>query len=164
MTAFAYCHPTIGDIQGRFIATGVVQFTGLAYATIRDRFAAPELKEYDSHRTAYLREERPENSLQNGNDVSSCGTSVTREHALNAEPDDLGSDMEVLSINVTLPLAVDGNIHTNRQLPVFVLIQGGESHAAWTVPHDTTTLVETSRNVDSPLISVTFKYVCLWTS
>jgi hypothetical protein len=44
-------HPTIGNVIGNADSEGVVQYLGLQYATIADRFAPPQLKQYspDDH-------------------------------------------------------------------------------------------------------------------
>lgn len=39
-------HPTIGNVIGNADSEGVVQYLGLQYATITDRFAPPQLKQY----------------------------------------------------------------------------------------------------------------------
>ena len=39
-------HPTIGPVTGSTAKEGVVQFLGLQYATLVDRFAPPALKDY----------------------------------------------------------------------------------------------------------------------
>ena len=39
-------HQKLGQIQGR-LGDGVVQFLGIKYATLKDRFAGSELVEYD---------------------------------------------------------------------------------------------------------------------
>jgi hypothetical protein len=44
-------HPAIGNVIGNTDSEGVVQYLGLQYATIADRFAPPQLKQYspDDH-------------------------------------------------------------------------------------------------------------------
>lgn len=39
-------HPQLGQIQGRQ-ADGVIQFLGIKYASLKDRFSASELAKYD---------------------------------------------------------------------------------------------------------------------
>jgi hypothetical protein len=39
-------HPAIGDVIGNADSEGVVQYLGLQYATLADRFAPPQLKQY----------------------------------------------------------------------------------------------------------------------
>jgi hypothetical protein len=39
-------HPTIGSVIGNTDSEGVVQYLGLQYATLADRFAPPQLKQY----------------------------------------------------------------------------------------------------------------------
>jgi len=46
MTSTSIQHPTIGNIAGAQ-GDGVVQFRGIRYATLQDRFAAAELARYD---------------------------------------------------------------------------------------------------------------------
>jgi hypothetical protein len=39
-------HPNIGSVIGNTDSEGVVQYLGLQYATLADRFAPPQLKQY----------------------------------------------------------------------------------------------------------------------
>ena len=41
-------HPLIGEVQGVESESGVVQYRGLQYATLKDRFSTAVLKEYKS--------------------------------------------------------------------------------------------------------------------
>jgi hypothetical protein len=41
-------HPTIGNVIGNADSEGLVQYLGLQYATLADRFAPPQLKQYSS--------------------------------------------------------------------------------------------------------------------
>jgi hypothetical protein len=41
-------HPDIGNVIGNTDSEGVVQYLGLQYATLTDRFAPPQLKHYSS--------------------------------------------------------------------------------------------------------------------
>jgi len=39
-------HPAIGNVIGNADSEGVIQYLGLQYATLADRFAPPQLKQY----------------------------------------------------------------------------------------------------------------------
>ena len=39
-------HPDIGNVIGNADSEGVIQYLGLQYATLADRFAPPQLKQY----------------------------------------------------------------------------------------------------------------------
>lgn len=48
--AMSFTHPAIGEIKGK-PREEVTQFLGLQYATLKDRFAPPMLKQYDGKAT-----------------------------------------------------------------------------------------------------------------
>jgi hypothetical protein len=49
MAATTFTHPTIGSIKGNTSKEGVVQFLGLQYATVADRFAPAKIKQYSNN-------------------------------------------------------------------------------------------------------------------
>lgn len=44
-------HPTIGKVKGNATKDGVIEFLGLQYATLTDRFAPAKIKEYSKQNT-----------------------------------------------------------------------------------------------------------------
>ena len=51
MASKSFSHPGIGTITGSAAKEGVLQFLGLQYATLTDRFALPVMKDYDNDST-----------------------------------------------------------------------------------------------------------------
>lgn len=52
MAAFVQLlHPSLGEIKGKPTDKCVAQFLGLQYATIKDRYAPPELVKYNENQT-----------------------------------------------------------------------------------------------------------------
>lgn len=43
MTTTTFNHPILGDIEG-IVSNGTVQFRGIKYASLKSRFAEPELQ------------------------------------------------------------------------------------------------------------------------
>ena len=48
MANATFTHPTIGSLKGNTSKEGVLQFQGLQYATLTDRFAPAKMKEYST--------------------------------------------------------------------------------------------------------------------
>ena len=48
MANATFTHATIGSLKGNTSKEGVLQFQGLQYATLTDRFAPAKMKEYST--------------------------------------------------------------------------------------------------------------------
>jgi hypothetical protein len=48
MANAVFTHPSIGRLKGNTAKEGVLQFLGLQYATLTDRFAPAKMKEYSN--------------------------------------------------------------------------------------------------------------------
>ncbi|KAK3686804.1 hypothetical protein LTR37_019437 [Vermiconidia calcicola] len=117
-------HPTVGPINGSTAKEGVVQFLGLQYATLADRFAPPAMREYGEQNETI-------EATKLGPQVLSVAPNADGEfallqHTLEYDRSTLTqSDTEGLCLNITVPEATKGGPDTSTKLPVFVFIHGG---------------------------------------
>ena len=51
MATTTLSHPSIGKIEGTSSKESVIQYLGLQYATLTDRFASAKMKEYSKNET-----------------------------------------------------------------------------------------------------------------
>ena len=77
-----------------------------------------------------------------------------------AEPELRASDVDCLSLNVWVP-KIEGQLPAPGSLPVLVWVHGGgfvNGASSWP-QYDMTRLVQLSREVGTPVIGVSIKYV-----
>lgn len=154
-----FVHPQIGFIKGSTRELDVVQFLGLQYATLADRFAPPAMKVYDRNAITHATELGPQilaipNGPQNEQGLI--------QHSL---PDDVSnltsSDIEGLNLNITVPLPEgEKGLPHNRKLPVFCFIHGGGfvvGSAAWP-QYNFARFVRLGIQNRTPCIAVAFNY------
>ncbi|USP76880.1 uncharacterized protein yc1106_04154 [Curvularia clavata] len=155
--AATFTHPALGRVQGNQ-RDGVAQFLGLKYASIKDRFAPPEV--VDSYESGDI-------------DATKFGPpSVSPVGAINAEFGFLQhslplpqvpshSDLECLNLNITVPTGKDGSIDSNAKLPVYVFIHGGgfAVGSSWYPQYDPTAIVKMSVEKKKPIIGITINCV-----
>ncbi|CAI6331486.1 unnamed protein product [Periconia digitata] len=150
-------HPDLGEVAAK-PADGVLQFRGLKYASLQDRFSAPQLQDsYD-----------PAGKL----DATSFGPPpVSPIGAINQEfgfiqqslplPEvPTHSDTECLNLNITVPLGKDGAVQSDAKLPVYVFVHGGgfAFGSSWYPHYDAAALVRLSVEIGKPVIGVTINY------
>ena len=152
-----YSHPGMGEVKGTSAKEGVRQFLGLQYATLKDRFAAPELRQYAA--SAVI------GATKLGSQVVPIPNGPEMEqrliqHTLPYDPNTLSAcDTECLNLNVTVPLNADDGLSKERKLPVFVFIHGGgfmSGSAMWPQYH-LAKFVDLSRSKGKPCIGVALK-------
>ena len=152
-----YSHPTIGEVKGIKATNGVRQFLGLQYATLKDRFAPPELRRYCQgevvHGTSLGSQVVP---IPNGPEMEQR----LIQHTLPCDSTALSaSDTEGLNLNISIPLNSDDGLSKDRKLPVFVFIHGGgfmSGSATWP-QYDLARFVSLSRIKGKPCIGVALK-------
>ncbi|KAF5844230.1 hypothetical protein GGP41_002800 [Bipolaris sorokiniana] len=149
-------HPALGEIKGNQ-RDGVAQFLGLKYASIKDRFAPPEL--VDNY--------GPDNT-----DATKFGPSPIApadtihaefgfiQHSLPLPEAPAQSDLEGLNLNITVPTDKSGSIDSNAKLPVYVFIHGGgfAIGSSWYPQYDPAALVKMSVGLKKPIIGITINY------
>ncbi|BCS25481.1 uncharacterized protein APUU_50192S [Aspergillus puulaauensis] len=146
-------HPTIGPIRGTKRQSGVVQFLGIQYATLKDRFARGVLREYNPKGDAML------HAIKHG-PISLCplnGCELDQKLIQKdlPHPEYPQSDTECLTLNIATPPVKD-----LRGLPVLVLIHGGAYMAgSSSYPHyDLSRITKQSVETGMPLIAVGTNY------
>lgn len=154
-----FVHPKIGFIKGTTHEPEVVQFLGLQYATLSDRFAPPVMKVYDKSAITHATELGPQIlSIPNGPQ----NEQRLIQHSL---PDDVSkltaSDIEGLNLNITVPLAEgEHGLPHYRKLPVFCFIHGGGfvlGSATWP-QYNFARFVRLSIHNGTPCIALAFNY------
>ncbi|CAG9953497.1 unnamed protein product, partial [Clonostachys rosea f. rosea IK726] len=141
-------HPTIGFIRG-LAKDGLLQFLGVKYALLQDRFAEPELvSEYDGS-TIDATKVGP----QALSDPLSCEAEYSVfQQSLPHQPFDI-SDRDCLHLTITIPREA-------KDLPVFIFIHGGSftiGSNAWP-QYDQTRLVRQGVEMGMPFIGVGVNY------
>ncbi|KAL5447662.1 hypothetical protein PMIN05_001957 [Paraphaeosphaeria minitans] len=150
-------HKDLGEIQGNS-NNGVVQFLGLKYASLENRFAAPSLvTDYSSGLIDATKFGPPT--------VSPIGAVNNEFEFIQKElplPPDVPnhSDIEGLNLNITVPVGKNGNIDSNAKLPVHVFVHGGgfAVGSSWYPHYDPAPLVRISIEKGKPIIGVTINY------
>lgn len=153
-----------------------MQCLGLQYATIADRFAPPQIKEYSSSETIdatklgfvlyfpreiqYIRltdQIRPQVlSISPNADAEFNLLQHTLEYDRSAFTQ---SDTESLCLNITIPAASSDGINANAKLPVFVFVHGGGFMVGSGIypQYDMARFVRLSVEEGKPCIGVTIK-------
>ncbi|KAF2009810.1 carboxylesteras-like protein [Aaosphaeria arxii CBS 175.79] len=149
-------HNALGQLQGNLV-DGTVQFLGLKYGSLKNRFAPSELV------TSY--EQPIKDCTRYGPPPVSPAGAIHTEFGfiqkslpLPAVPEH--SDLEGLNLNVTVPQGKDGVIDTNANLPVYVFIHGGgfAVGSSWYPHYNSTPLVRLSTEIGKPVIGVSINY------
>ncbi|KPM40140.1 hypothetical protein AK830_g6442 [Neonectria ditissima] len=150
----SFTHPAIGQIVCKEVE-GCTQFLGVKYATIADRFAPPELVQYDGGGIY---------AAKYGPQVISPPEGVDIEFGFIQrslpKPDFPGvSDLDGLSLNITVPGQAN-TISSTNNLPVLVFIHGGgfSIGANWWPQYDFVRLVKLSADLGSPIIGISINY------
>lgn len=161
-------HPTLGQIHGK-LTSGVAQYFGIKYASLKHRFGVPEL--YNGSRSSGVtvadklgygcnplpRPGNPDTVTRPG--VIGIPDGCQTEYALIQQrlpvPDfPPQSDTEGLNLTVTVPEGFG-----NKKLPVFVFIHGGAlamGSSSWP-QYDHAAFVRRSAELGLPVIGVNIK-------
>ncbi|KAJ4296317.1 hypothetical protein N0V90_006362 [Kalmusia sp. IMI 367209] len=150
-------HQDLGDVKGN-AKDGVVQFLGLKYASLEDRFASPSLvTEYGSGVIDASKYGPPP--------VSPIGAINNEfgfiQKSLPLPPDvPIHSDLEGLNLNIVVPAGKASSIDTSARLPVYVFVHGGGFAVGsnWYPHYDPTALVKLSIEKGKPIIGITINY------
>ncbi|PVI02247.1 carboxylesteras-like protein [Periconia macrospinosa] len=156
--ATTFKHPDLGEVKAKPV-DGALQFLGLKYASLQDRFAAPQLyTNYNSSTSIDATKFGPP-------PVSTVGA-INNEFAFIQKSLPLPevpthSDTEGLNLNITVPLGKDGSaLQSDAKLPVYVFVHGGAFAfgSNWYPHYDPAALVRLSVEMGKPVIGVTINY------
>ncbi|ETS80066.1 hypothetical protein PFICI_07595 [Pestalotiopsis fici W106-1] len=147
-------HPDIGRIAG-VDQDDTIQFRGVKYATLKDRFSPADLVQYDG---------KGLNATKHGPQVISPPNGLDMEfsfiqHAL-PKPEFPGmSDVDGLNLVITVPNAGAGETKHER-LPVLVFIHGGGYAIGgnWWPQYDFSSLVRQAAQLGRPIVGVNINY------
>nr|OQO28971.1 hypothetical protein B0A51_03780 [Rachicladosporium sp. CCFEE 5018] len=154
MQTLEYSHPSIGDFTGRR-QDGILQFLGVQYATLADRFAPAFLKNYPTDGVV--------DATQHGPQVNPGGADFEfklLQQSLPYDPSTVRtSETECLNLNITVPVDSSGK-PVAEKLPVFVFIHGGGfmNGSANFPQYDLSRLVRLSVKQGMPIIGVSVNY------
>ncbi|KAK5174082.1 uncharacterized protein LTR77_001162 [Saxophila tyrrhenica] len=151
-------HPAIGNVTASTAKDGVVQVLGVQYATLKDRFSPPVLKEYSSSQNV--------DGTKLGPQVLSIAPNADPEFGLIQQSLDYDrsaftqSDTEGLCLNVTIPAGSNGSVDENANLPVFVFIHGGGLNVGSGMypQYDMARFVQLSLQEGKPCVAVSLNY------
>ncbi|KAF2281350.1 carboxylesteras-like protein [Westerdykella ornata] len=148
-------HPELGQLKGISVA-GTTQFRGLQYASLKNRFAPPELV------TTYGA--GPTDATKYGPPPVSPPTAIQNEFGFLQKSLPLPevpphSDLDGLNLNITVPQQ-NGTIDKTSKLPVYVFIHGGgfAVGSSWYPHYNPASLVKLSVEKGKPIIGVTINY------
>jgi hypothetical protein len=171
-------HPSIGSITASTSKPGVVQLLGVQYATLKDRFSQPVMKEYGPNDPLNATKVGLVAMSQLRASPNTLTAMVHRPQVLsiapNADPE-FGliqhtldydrsaftqSDTEGLCLNITIPAFTNCVIVEEAKLPVFVFIHGGGFMVGSGMypQYDMAKFVRLSIEAGMPCIAVTMKY------
>ncbi|KAH7124141.1 carboxylesterase-like protein [Dendryphion nanum] len=149
-------HPDLGRLDGKSV-DGTIQFLGLQYGSVKDRFAPAQLV------TSYKSDTTDATSF-GPPPVSPVGA-IQREFGFLQKslpvPDvPTHSDTEGLNLNVTIPLAANGSIDSKSKLPIYVFIHGGGFAVGsnWYPHYNASPLVKLSAEIGKPIIGISVNY------
>ncbi|KAK7522605.1 Alpha/Beta hydrolase protein [Phyllosticta citriasiana] len=147
-------HPALGEVRGKArddTSPGLVQFLGIKYATLRDRFAPAELIE-EAHGVDATKYGLPVISPPDGLDTEF--EYIQESLPKPADAPKVQSDIDGLSLNVTVPSLKE------KKLPVLVFIHGGgfRQGANWFPQYDFAQLVKFGVEKGMPFIGVNINY------
>ncbi|KAF2636651.1 carboxylesteras-like protein [Massarina eburnea CBS 473.64] len=149
-------HSDLGEVKGSSV-DGAVQFLGLKYASLENRFAAPQL--HTSSASGSI-----DASKYGAPPISPIGAVHNEfnfiQHSLPLPEVPDHSDTEGLNLNITVPLSKDGSIQSNAKLPVYVFIHGGgfAVGSGWYPHYNPAPLVKLSVEKGKPVIGITINY------
>lgn len=148
-----YSHPDIGTVKGT-TTNNTLQFCGVQYASLRDRFAPPEPKEYSPSTTIDATTLGPQVLSFFPNADAELGLI---QHDLPYAKHELRmSDTDGLCLNITAPATT----RPDANLPVFVFIHGGgffTGSATWP-QYDMRSFVRLSVDIGKPIVAVVLNY------
>ncbi|KAL5317254.1 hypothetical protein ACEPPN_014349 [Leptodophora sp. 'Broadleaf-Isolate-01'] len=149
-----FSHPSLGLIRGK-VTEDVVQFLGIKYASIKDRFAASEVFDH-----------RGGNAI----DATKPGPYVISPPAWDMEfgfiqkslpmPEMRMSELDGLHLNISVPLIGGKSPSLEQKLPVFMFVHGGGyalGSNAWP-QYDQSRIVKLSTEMEKPVIGVGINY------
>ncbi|KAA8617012.1 PnbA Carboxylesterase type B [Pyrenophora tritici-repentis] len=149
-------HAHLGELKGKAVDSAV-QFLGLKYASLKDRFAPAQL--VDSYEAGST------DATKFGPPPSSPIGAINNEYGFLQKSLPLPevpahSDLEGLNLNITVPTNTDGGIDPNAKLPVYVFIHGGgfAVGSSWYTHYDPAPLVRMSVEKKKPMIGITINY------
>ncbi|CAO2656511.1 Nn.00g053140.m01.CDS01 [Neocucurbitaria sp. VM-36] len=149
-------HPNLGELKGN-VDDGTVQFLGLKYAKLQDRFATAEI--IDNYGSGAI------DASKYGPPPVSIVGALNREfgfiqHSLPIPDVPTHSDLEGLNLNITVPVGQNGSIDAGARLPVYVFIHGGGFNvgSSWYPHYNPTSIVKLSAEKGKPMIGVTINY------
>ncbi|KAL6405278.1 hypothetical protein AUP68_12122 [Ilyonectria robusta] len=148
-------HPLMGVVEGKRVGEGI-QFLGIKYASLSDRFAEAQLNEYNPGQ---------------GLDASSLGPfPISPASALNMETGIIQQSLpetkvprmdglECLNLNISVP-NLPGGSNSARQLPVLVYLHGGAFlfGSNWYPHYSQEKFVELAQRRGSAVIAVILNY------
>ncbi|KAF2750997.1 carboxylesteras-like protein [Sporormia fimetaria CBS 119925] len=138
-----FVHPELGELKG-LNTDGTVQFRGLKYGSLRNRFASAELfTDFGAG---------PTDATRYGI-AAQCHRARVRLH-----PEvPAHSDLDGLNLNITVPSEV---LNGAKDLPLYVFIHGGGFAVgpSWYPHYNTTPLVKFSSEIGKPIIGVSINY------
>ncbi|VUC36291.1 unnamed protein product [Clonostachys rosea] len=143
-------HPAIGEVQGKY-NKGVIQYLGLKYASLEDRFAEPKVLEYSGN-------EKIDGTRHGPTVVMPSGSAKMEMGFIQCQLPELDvpgmSDLNGLNLNITVPMEGGSN------LPVIVYIHGGGfTFGSSSYPHyDQSKVIELSAIMNQPTIAINFNY------
>lgn len=147
-------HTSLGEIRGK-VGDGVVQYLGLKYATLKNRFAEPEVVTAATGPSS----QGPIDATTLGPSAVSNPQGIDFEFAFIQQtlphPPLPQSDIDCLNLNITVP----ANTAPDAKLPVFVFVHGGGfiiGSNAWPQA-DQAKLVALSAELGTPVIGVGIK-------
>ncbi|KAF7186255.1 Lipase 3 [Pseudocercospora fuligena] len=138
-------HPTIGRIKGK-PQDSVVQFHGIQFATLKDRFAPAELV----NPQALCHAPGPDFEQQ-----------VLLQHTLEYDRStQYTHDLDCLNLSLAAPLSDDQDVSSDAKLPVFCFVHGGgfQSGSGSFPQYDMSKLVKLSIGAGSPIIAISINY------
>ncbi|KAK8182027.1 Alpha/Beta hydrolase protein, partial [Phyllosticta capitalensis] len=148
----SFKHPALGQVRGKARDdTGVVQFLGIKYTNLKDRFAPAELIE-EAHGVDATKYGLPVISPPDSCDSEQKFIQETLPKPADAPK--VQSDIDGLNLNVTVPSLQEKN------LPVLVFIHGGgfRQGANWFPQFDFAQLVKFGVEKDMPFIGININY------
>ncbi|CBX95803.1 hypothetical protein IAQ61_004638 [Plenodomus lingam] len=149
-------HTELGEIRGNSV-DGVVQFLGLQYGALKNRFARAEMVEGYGPQTRDATKFGPPPISPIGAINNEFGY-IQKTLPLPDVPPH--SDLEGLNLNVTVPSNENGDIDHKANLPVYVFIHGGgfAVGSSWYPHYDPAPLIRLSKEKKKPMIGITINY------
>ncbi|KAM6527605.1 hypothetical protein FALCPG4_008660 [Fusarium falciforme] len=143
-------HPALGQVQGKY-GKGVIQYLGLKYGSLTNRFSEAKLVEYDGTSKINATRHGPPATTFPG--ALEMETTFIGAELPKFDPPPI-SDTESLNLNITVPP------EPGHDLPVLVYIHGGGfAFGSNSYPHyDQSKVVDLSVVMGQPLIAININY------